>query len=62
MTMVFRVRDKGWLDTLAVGDRVVFEADKIDGHCVVTGIRKAPLAWRPLPGAVRPASAPTPAL
>ena len=42
MTMVFRVRDKSWLDALAVGDRVVFEAEKIDGHFVVTGIRKAP--------------------
>ncbi len=42
MTMVFRVREKAWLDTLAVGDRVVFEVEKLDGQYVVTGIRKAP--------------------
>ena len=42
MTMVFRVRDKAWLDTLAVGDRIVFEVEKLDGQYVVTAIRKAP--------------------
>lgn len=42
MTMVFRVRDKAWLDQLAVGDRVKFDAEKVDGNYVVTQIRKAP--------------------
>jgi Cu(I)/Ag(I) efflux system periplasmic protein CusF len=42
MTMVFRVRDKALLETLAVGDKVQFEADKIDGQYVVTSMRKLP--------------------
>lgn len=42
MTMVFRVQDPKWLDTLAVGDKVRFSADKIGGHYTVTAIAKAP--------------------
>lgn len=42
MTMVFRVRNAQVLDTLAVGDKVKFDADKIDGAYTVTAIRKTP--------------------
>jgi Cu/Ag efflux protein CusF len=42
MTMVFRVRDASALETLAVGDKVRFAVDKIDGQYTVTAISKAP--------------------
>jgi Cu/Ag efflux protein CusF len=42
MTMVFRVRDPRLLDGVAVGDRVRFTAEKIDGNYTVTSIAKAP--------------------
>jgi Cu(I)/Ag(I) efflux system periplasmic protein CusF len=42
MTMVWRVRDPKWLDTLAVGDKVRFSAERIDGQFTVTSIAKAP--------------------
>lgn len=42
MTMVFRVKDAKVLDTLAVGDKVRFAVDKIDGQYTVTTISKAP--------------------
>lgn len=42
MTMVFRVRDKAALAGLAVGDRVLFDAQKIDGQYTVTSIKKQP--------------------
>ncbi len=42
MTMVFRVRDTGALDNLAVGDKVRFTAERIDGTYTVTSISKAP--------------------
>ena len=42
MTMVFRVKDPGWLDRVAVGDRVRFDAAKVDGQYTVTAITKAP--------------------
>ncbi len=42
MTMVFRVKNTQLLDTLAVGDKVKFDADKIDGAYTVTAIRKTP--------------------
>lgn len=41
MTMVFRVRDPKLLDGVAVGDRVRFSADKVDGSYTVTGLAKA---------------------
>ena len=41
MTMVFRARNPSLLDGLKAGDRVDFDADKIDGQYVVTAIRKA---------------------
>jgi Cu(I)/Ag(I) efflux system protein CusF len=40
MTMVFRVQDAKQLDSLAVGDRVRFDATKMGGAYTVTAIRK----------------------
>jgi Cu/Ag efflux protein CusF len=42
MTMVFRVQDPAMLDRVAVGDKVKFDAAKIDGNYTVTAITKAP--------------------
>jgi Cu(I)/Ag(I) efflux system periplasmic protein CusF len=42
MTMVFRVKDAKALETLAVGDKVRFAVDRIDGQYMVTTISKAP--------------------
>lgn len=42
MTMVFRARDKSLLEGLKPGARVLFDAEKIDGHYVVTKIAPAP--------------------
>lgn len=40
MTMIFRVQDAKQLDSLAVGDRVRFDATKVGGAYTVTAIRK----------------------
>jgi Cu/Ag efflux protein CusF len=40
MTMVFRVSDPKMLDALAVGDKVRFTAEKVDGQYTVTAISK----------------------
>jgi Cu/Ag efflux protein CusF len=42
MTMSFRVRDAKLLDGVAVGDRVRFTAEKLDGQYTVTALSKAP--------------------
>jgi len=42
MTMVFRAKPATLLDGLAEGDRISFEADKVDGQYTVTAIRKIP--------------------
>jgi Cu(I)/Ag(I) efflux system periplasmic protein CusF len=42
MTMVFRVREPKQLDGMAVGDKVRFTAEQIDGNYTVTSITKAP--------------------
>lgn len=41
MTMVFRVRDAAMLKTVAVGDKVVFEADRVNGALTITSIQKS---------------------
>lgn len=41
MTMVFRVKDPAMLNTVKVGDKVNFEADKVNGRFTVTKIEKA---------------------
>jgi Cu/Ag efflux protein CusF len=40
MTMVYRAKPATLLDGLAVGDRIEFTADKVDGQYVVTAIKK----------------------
>jgi Cu(I)/Ag(I) efflux system periplasmic protein CusF len=42
MTMVFRVTDPKMLDSVAVGDKVRFAADKVGGNYTVTSLSKAP--------------------
>lgn len=42
MRMVFRVREARLLDGLAVGDKVRFTAEKVEGQFTVTAISKAP--------------------
>jgi len=42
MTMVWRVRDPKGLEGLAVGDRVRFTGERIDGQFTVTSLSKAP--------------------
>lgn len=42
MRMVFRVREPRLLDGLAVGDKVRFTAEKVEGQFTVTAISKAP--------------------
>jgi Cu/Ag efflux protein CusF len=42
MTMSYRVKNPAVLDTLAVGDRVRFDAEKADGSYTVTTIVKQP--------------------
>ena len=39
MTMVFRVKDSKLLDAVAVGDKVKFDASKIDGQYVVATLQ-----------------------
>jgi Cu/Ag efflux protein CusF len=41
MTMVFRAQDPGMLKQVKVGDKVRFDADRINGQITVTKIEKA---------------------
>ena len=41
MTMVFRAQDPAMLKQVKVGDKVKFDADKINGQFTVTRIEKA---------------------
>lgn len=41
MTMVFRVKDVKMLDNLNVGDKVRFDAQKVDGQYTVTALVKS---------------------
>ncbi len=41
MTMVFRVADPAMLDKMKAGDRIEFEADRVNGAITVTKIGKA---------------------
>ena len=42
MIMVYRVRPPQLLDGVAVGDRVRFAAERVDGNYTVTSLTKAP--------------------
>lgn len=41
MTMVFQVRDAALFDKLAVGDKIMFTAEQLQGAFVMTGAEKA---------------------
>lgn len=41
MTMVFRVQAPGMLKSLKVGDKVKFDADRVNGQITVTAIQKS---------------------
>lgn len=41
MTMVFRVKDPALLKSVKVGDKVKFEAGRVDGQIVVISIQKS---------------------
>ena len=41
MTMVYRVKDPAMLDTVKSGDKVKFEAEKVNGAYVVTKMEPA---------------------
>jgi Cu(I)/Ag(I) efflux system periplasmic protein CusF len=41
MTMVFRVQDPAMLKQIKVGDKVKFDADRINGQFTVTKIEKS---------------------
>lgn len=41
MTMVFAVADPAMLKSVKVGDKVTFEADRVNGRITVTKIQKA---------------------
>ena len=41
MTMVFRVKDPAMLKQVKVGDKVKFEADRVDGRLTVVKMQKA---------------------
>ena len=41
MTMVFQVSDTKLLDTVRVGDKVLFQAEKRDGSMVITNLQAA---------------------
>jgi Cu/Ag efflux protein CusF len=41
MTMVFRVKDPAMLKSVKVGDKVKFDAGRVDGQIVVTSIQKS---------------------
>lgn len=40
MTMVFAVADPAMLNSVTVGDKVTFEADRVNGRITVTKIQK----------------------
>ena len=42
MTMVFRVADPAMLDKMKPGDKIEFEADRVNGAITVTKIGKGP--------------------
>jgi Cu(I)/Ag(I) efflux system periplasmic protein CusF len=41
MTMVFKAQDPAMLKSVKVGDKVKFEADRVNGQITVTKIQKA---------------------
>ena len=41
MTMVFRVQDLAMLKSIKAGDKVKFNADRVNGQITVTAIQKS---------------------
>ncbi len=41
MTMVFQVRDATLFDKMAVGEKIMFTAEQLQGAYVITGVEKA---------------------
>ena len=41
MTMVFRVKDPAMTKQVKAGDKIKFEADRVDGQITITKIQKA---------------------
>ena len=41
MTMVFRVKDAAWLETMAAGDKIRFQAETIDGALTIVRFEAA---------------------
>jgi Cu/Ag efflux protein CusF len=41
MTMVFQIQDSAMLKSLKVGDKVKFDADRVNGQITVTAIQKS---------------------
>lgn len=42
MSMTFRLADPSWAERYKVGDKVRFEADKVDGYFVLTKLDRLP--------------------
>jgi len=42
MTMVFRVAEPKMLDSLAVGSRISFTAERVNGQYTLTSVRRVP--------------------
>jgi Cu(I)/Ag(I) efflux system protein CusF len=42
MTMAYRVQNPAWLESLKVGDKVRFDADKVGGQYTITALKPAP--------------------
>ncbi len=42
MTMVFRAGDAAMLKAVKPGDRVIFEAERVNGQITITKLRKVP--------------------
>ena len=40
MTMVFRVKDKGMLEMVAPGDKIEFDAERLNGALTITVLEK----------------------
>jgi Cu(I)/Ag(I) efflux system periplasmic protein CusF len=42
MSMSFRLANPAWVDSVKVGDKVKFEAEKVDGYYTVTKLETSP--------------------
>jgi Cu(I)/Ag(I) efflux system protein CusF len=42
MTMAYRVQNAAWLDQVKEGDKVRFDADKVNGQYVITALKPGP--------------------